>query len=66
MSKITPKKRNKKSYGGIIAIAVTIVLVVAVLGGVVLLYVNSNQKLGEALRPKTMTNMSINIHQNII
>lgn len=52
MSKITPKKRNKKSYGGIIAIAVTIVLVVAVLGGVVLLYVNSNQKLGEALRPK--------------
>lgn len=49
---ITAKKRKRRYSGGaIVAVIVTVVLAAAMLTGVIMLFVNSNKRLGEAMHP---------------
>lgn len=44
-------KTKKRANGGTVAIVATVILVGIVLAGVVLLFINSNKRLGDALHP---------------
>lgn len=49
---ITAKKRKRRYSGGaVVAVIVTVVLAAAMLTGVIMLFVNSNKRLGEAMHP---------------